>query len=84
MGYLFYYTNKFNQNIGGWDTSSVTDMKNMFHQAKSFNQNINKWNISLVKANGNYIGFGSGSLCKSPATKANMPKGMDPSIACPA
>ena len=56
----------------------------MFYNAKSFNQNINKWNISLVKTNGNYNSFGIGSLCKSPATKANMPKGMDPSIACPA
>jgi len=60
----------------------VGDMSRMFYNAKSFNQNINKWNISLVKANGNYIAFGIGSLCESPATKANMPNGMKASIAC--
>ena len=38
----------FNQNIGGWDTSSVTDMKYMFNNEWVFNQNIGSWDTSNV------------------------------------
>jgi surface protein len=38
----------FNQNIGSWNTSSVTRMDHMFHNAVAFNQNIGAWNTSLV------------------------------------
>jgi surface protein len=33
-----------------WNTSSVTNMSNMFEKANSFNQNISEWNISNVTA----------------------------------
>ena len=37
----------FNENIGNWDTSSVTNMGRMFDQT-SFNQPIGEWNTSSV------------------------------------
>ena len=38
----------FNQSLGGWDTSSVSDMEAMFYGATSFNQNIGAWNTASV------------------------------------
>ena len=36
----------FNQNIGNWNVSSVTNMISVFNNASSFNQDIGDWNIS--------------------------------------
>jgi hypothetical protein len=41
-------TTPFNQPIGTWNTSAVTNMLAMFAQAGSFNQNIGSWNVSSV------------------------------------
>ena len=38
----------FNQNIGKWNTSKVTDMSYMFYGASESNQDISKWNTSKV------------------------------------
>ena len=38
----------FNQNIGGWDTSNITNMNGMFNVVTSFNQDIGSWNTSSV------------------------------------
>ena len=37
------------QPIGDWDTSKVTDMSCMFEGAKLFNQPIGNWDISNVE-----------------------------------
>ena len=37
----------FNQPIGNWDTSNVTDISDMFKYT-TFNQNISSWNVSSV------------------------------------
>jgi surface protein len=39
---------EFNQPIGNWNTSAVTDMQYMFSTAFVFNQPIGNWNTRLV------------------------------------
>ena len=39
----------FNEMIGDWDLSQVTNMNRMFMGAETFNQNINAWDVSNCK-----------------------------------
>merc|ERR1712023_325903 len=45
---MFFHTSVFNQTIGDWNVSSVTNMAYMFHQASAFNQPIGGWDVSSV------------------------------------
>lgn len=54
---LFGGTPAFNQEIGNWDVSNVTNMETMFYQS-SFNKSIDKWNVGNVE-NMKYMFFDS-------------------------
>lgn len=57
---LFSHCSAFNQNIGSWNVSNVTNMSQWFHNATAFNQNIGSWNTSSV-TNMEYL-FASASV----------------------
>lgn len=47
MSWMFASNNTFNQNIGGWNTASVTNMSNMLGGASAFDQELT-WTVGSV------------------------------------
>ena len=51
MGQLFHVegsSSTFNQDIGGWNTSSIIDMSMMFKSASAFNQDLSLWCVANI------------------------------------
>ena len=67
MYYMFDGTTSFNQDIGDWDVSNVTNMNNMFNVATTFNQDLSQWCVSFFQQIPDGFSFESG------LTPANHP-----------
>lgn len=65
---MFLGASAFNQPVGNWDVSGVTDMGNVFQNASAFNQNIGSWDVSSVTS---FLNFMAGKTAANFST-ANL------------
>ena len=49
-----FHATAFNQPIGDWDVSNVTDMSHMFYGATAFNQDLSSWSVDGVTICNNF------------------------------
>ena len=71
MTYMFSGATAFNQDLSGWDVSTVTLMGYMFYVASNFNGNISNWDVSSVTSMGYMF---AGSAFKQNINRWNVSK----------
>ena len=58
MKAMFRNATAFNQPLGDWDVSKVTDMSDMFNDATIFNQEIGGWDADTARVDDAFLNSG--------------------------